>query len=124
MPSTLTASPTRYEEGPPLRAALDRFARSRIRDDAAACAAVESVAPQRLHRVVVRAEGDVLRGALARRDPGALVRVLLAAAVQPAAVGERVGGRLGVLMAGDDGISVEVTVAEGVVGAVDEVHAT
>src|SRR5207253_405828 len=51
------------------------------------------------------------------REPRALVAVLRAPAVQPAAVGVGVGDGLGVLVAADDREAVEVTVV------VDEVHA-
>src|SRR6266536_1723927 len=74
----------------------------RIRLNAAARTAIERVAPQRLHREATRVERDVCRCALAGRDPGALVAVLGAAAIQPPAARELVADRLGQLVALDD----------------------
>src|SRR5579863_10122 len=77
----------------------------RIGEDAAPVAAVIGVAPERLHRerVVGGGEGHLRRGALAARDPGALVTVLGAARVEPAGAGELVRDRLARLMPLDDG---------------------
>src|SRR5579862_7539901 len=81
---------------------VDPSSRS-VRQNASSRAAVERIAPQRLHRVAGAVQGHVRRGTLARGDPGALVAVLRAAAVQPAAVRKLVGGRLADLMPDDDG---------------------
>src|SRR5260370_9330463 len=101
------------------------MASSRIREHAATGAAVEGIAPERLHRERAGGERDVRRGTLARRDPGALVAVLRAGRVQPTGARELVGDRLAHFMPADDGDagvraeSVEVgTTAPACVGAV------
>src|SRR5215468_6247190 len=50
---------------------------SRIREYASSRTAVKGIAPQRLHREGSCGQGDIRRSALSRRDPGALVSVLL-----------------------------------------------
>src|SRR5205807_9575083 len=79
----------------------------RVADLTAAAAAVEVIRPGRLDRERAGRQGDVLRGALPRGDPGALVAVLVARGVGPAAGWELVGDRLGVLVALDDRDAVE-----------------
>src|SRR5439155_26158354 len=75
---------------------------SLIGQDAASASAVEGVAPQRLDGIAAGAECDVGGRSLAGADPGALVAVLSAAAVEPTAVGIRVRDRLGILVAAHD----------------------
>src|SRR5438445_13333419 len=72
------------------------------------------VAPGRLHRERPGAERDVLRLAGAGGDPRALVGVLLALDVGPAAGRELVGDRLGVLVAEDHGETIGVAGGAGV----------
>ncbi len=78
------------------------MASSRIREHAATGAAVEGIAPERLHRERAGGERDVRRGTLARRDPGALVAVLRAGGVQPTGARELIGDRLAHFMPADD----------------------
>jgi hypothetical protein len=73
---------------------FDVIPSSRIREHAAARAAVEGIAPQRLHREHAGGERDVRRSALPRGDPGALVAVLGAAGVQPTGARELVVSKL------------------------------
>src|SRR5690349_8065701 len=70
---------------------------------AAARARVEGVAPQRLHREARAVHRDALDRALPGGDPGALVAVFGAAAIEPATVGVDVGLGLGELVAADNG---------------------
>src|SRR5690348_59184 len=70
---------------------------------AAARAGVEGVAPQRLHREARAVHRDTLDGALPGGNPGALVAVFSAAAIEPAAVRVDVGLGLAELVAADDG---------------------
>src|SRR5207244_9017445 len=90
---------------------------------AASSSAVEGVAPERLDRKMLAAERDVRCSALPGADPGALVGVLGAAAVEPSGAGVGVGDSLAVLVSADDREAVDVVVAERIVEAVDEVHA-
>src|SRR2546423_15415375 len=94
----------RPKGGSPAGGGLPRVAirRASVREDAPAGAAVEGVAPERLNGERARRELDVARGALARADPGALVAVLRALPVEPAAVRELVGDRLRELVGLDD----------------------
>src|SRR5205823_797865 len=92
---------------------------SGVGDLAATLAAVEVVAPGRLHGERPGAQGDVLRGPLARGDPRALVGILRALDVGPATGGELVGDRLGVFVPVDDGHAVDRTGS----ATVDEVGA-
>src|SRR5690348_5704989 len=70
---------------------------------AAARASVEGVAPQRLHWEAGAIHRDALNRALPRGDPGALVAVFGAAAIEPATVGVDVALGLAELVAADDG---------------------
>src|SRR5689334_15843488 len=74
----------------------------RIRQHASARAAIERVAPQRLDGENARRQRNVRRRTLAGGDPGALIAVLRAAGIEPAAVRELVGFRLGHFVTADD----------------------
>src|SRR6476620_2418361 len=92
----------------------------RVGDLATALAVVGVVGPGGLDRVGPGRERDVLRGALPGGDPGALVGVLEAGPVGPAANGELVGDGLGVFVF----LDTRTTVGHAVGGRVDEVRAT
>src|SRR5712691_2597338 len=92
------------------------------RDGAGALAAVGFVAPHRLNGVRLARQGNVLQA-----GPGALIAVFAGGGVVPAVLeaGQvaRVGDRLGVLVAGDDAVAVQVAVPKRVVGLVDRIPA-
>lgn len=77
-----------------------------VGEDAAASAAVEGVAPERLDGEGAGAQGNVGRCPLARADPGAFVAILAAAAVNPASTGVDVGFGFRELVASHDRDSI------------------
>src|SRR5229473_538892 len=91
-------------------------------DGAGSLAAVGFVAPHRLNGVRLAREGDVLQA-----RPGALVAVFAGGRVVPtileASQVARIGNRLGVLVAGDDAVAIQVAMAKRVVLLVDRIRA-
>src|SRR6202035_533059 len=95
----------------------------RRRTYAALAGDIESpVAPQRLHGEL----GVIAHGDVGQIGPGALVTVLAPLDVVPSVLNARevigIGNRLGILVADDNAVSVEDSVAEAVADYVDGIH--
>src|SRR5580704_5935483 len=94
--------------GPPSGESASRSGDDGVLDHAAAAAFLCEVRPHPLNREDAGRERDVLNTAASRCHPGAEVADLLAIACRPAARRELIGDGFGVLMALNDGDSIEL----------------